>query len=269
LGLLNFVSLVVLVALAIVRLTDIPKAIARTDVTQLLEETKVNETIVEAIGETELSNNLDMEGLREFMQRSNVEGEVSKAAEQYLTAIATGNLDYYMSSEDIVEMVKAVAPDIIEEFAYELTDENYDSLAEYLTTSVELEDFRMEKILDNAGVTIALPQVLLSVYPLLAAVFLFLLLVLAIFLLHRKQVRKAFSTIGIVLASAGFVYLLASLFLGVFSRSFISNEIINSVIAGAGVVGRLLLFGLICFGAGVLAITAAILLKKKQFQVQG
>lgn len=265
LGILLSVFLIVLAALIVARPGNIADIVAGADVTILLEDMGVVDEIIDGF---EISNqyriNVDEDSLRDFLRRDRVKTEVGYVLQGYVTAIADGNLSYGLTSRDVVRVVRNLAPDIRDEFNYRLTDDDYNAITEILETEVNLRDYRVGNLLDDAGIGERFPWLLLSVYPVLFAAILCAIPVFNIFMLRRSYVRSAFFVTGITFAVTGFICAVAGLLFGPLSGIFRNSAgaIYGIVRALAGVSNMVMIYGLIVLLIGALLITAFILIKK-------
>ena len=269
LGVSGFAFIFVFIALTVVRPGNIPNILVGSDITRILEETGLSEEIINGINDSKLSGiNVDIDSLKDFIRRKNVANEVGNVAERYVSAVTDGDFDYYLTSREIVSFLRAIASDIRDEFDYRLTSDDYDYIANSLTTDVNLKDYRVGVLLDDADIDVTIPYLLLSVYPFLIICFICVLLVFNIFLLYRNRVRTAFSIASIPFILSGLLCLITGLLIGPFSGLFSGTELYGLLRAAAGIAGLLIMPGLICLGIGVIFLVAFIFIEKKWKQYQ-
>ena len=265
LAILAFVFTCVLIALLIVRPGNITEIIVNTDVAWIMEETGLDEIILEQVSESVLSDiNIDIYDIEEFIKRETVSAEIGKIAEGYMRAILDGDMGFYMSSRDISNIIRAVAPDIREQFDYRITEEDIDEIVKTLDNQVDLQEFSVGRIMEDANVDLSipgtLPGTLLTIYPLIVISILCALMLLDMFLLHRKKVRNAFLTASIPTMLSGFVYLIPGLLLSSLS-SFFGDSVLSIITRFTGGIARLfLMHGLICFGLGIVFLVVCIVI---------
>lgn len=256
-GMILFGFVCAFVTMMIVRPANLPKVIVNADVTWIMQETGLDEVILFQVNESYVNDlTIDIYDIDEFLKRENVSEQLSKAAEGYIKAISEGNTGYYISSREIAAIMKALAPDIRDQFNYKMTDEDYDFILNSLDEQVDLKEYRVGNILQEANVDIAIPAMALSIYPLLVTGILCALLIFDIFLLHRKKVRTAFLTTGIPIILAGLIIVTAGSLIGPFNRWVYNTEVYKLTRLSSGIARIMLTHGLICFLVGVLSLVA-------------
>ena len=244
-----------LIALVSIRPDNFTRIIEKVDVTQVLEEAGLDDVIVSEINNSShISENISTNDLDDFLKRETVSTEIGMMAAKYAKAIAEGDLSYYIKPQDIKDFLKAVEPDIREQFNYSLTGEDYDEIVGVVEEHIDLQDYQVDKVLEDTEVDTTLPSVVFSAYPLIITGILCILLVFDIFMLHRKKIRTAFITGGIPAILAGLVYIAAGVLFGPY-HGLPGNAVLNSVKRYTGGIADLLLsYGLVCLASGVLAI---------------
>ena len=261
LGIILYALVCAFIALLATRPANIPEVILNTDVVWIMEEIGLDEVILQQVNDTVVNDlNINIYDLEEFLKRSNVADELGKAAEGYIKAITEGNTGYYMSSKEIVGFLKAVAPDIRDQFDYRMTDEDYDFILSSLEDQVDLREFRVERILQEVNVDMAVPGMVLSVYPLIVTAILCALVLFDAFLLHRRKIASAFLTAGIPIVFAGLTYIAAGMLFGFFSNLLGGTALYMITRFTSGIAYMIFTYGLICFAAGVLFVAAYIVI---------
>ncbi|MCL2627104.1 MAG: zinc ribbon domain-containing protein [Oscillospiraceae bacterium] len=261
LALLAFVFVFTFIALLIVRPSNIPQIIATADVLVILEDTGLSDEIISDMNNSNVTGiEIDSYRLRDFLRRGNVSGEVGKIAERYVTAVMDGDYEYYISAREIVSFLRAISSDIRDEFDYRLTNEDYESITNTLNTDVNLKDYRIGKLLDDAGVDYAMPYLLLSAYPIIIIGILSTLLIFNIFMLHKRKVRAAFLIVSIPIALSGLICTVVGLLIGPFSGLFSGSGIYSFIRIASGAASAILILGLIAVMLGGLLLTVFFLI---------
>jgi len=267
LSLFLFAFILAFILLTAARPGSAANAVKKADITWLLEETDIGNVIIDGLNASSLIKiEVDASVINRFLRRENVATEVGRVAEGYARAIAEANYDYYMSSRDITNFLRAVAPDIHDEFGIDLTDADYGVISDSVNNYVDLRDYSIGKLLGNTGMDAATPYMLLSVYPLIIAGLLGILVLFDIFLVHRKRIRTAFLFTGISLALSGVICFLAAMLFGPYSGLFSSSSFYGIVKMIVGVASSLAIPGLICLATGVISIAAFAVINKKRAQ---
>jgi len=255
------------IVLAVVRPASAAVVMANANVTQALEDTSFGKAVIEGLNESELiSVDVDANIVNDFLNRENVSDELGKVAEGYAQAFAGGDYDYYLSTGEIAEVIKAIEPDIVEEFGADFSDVDYDVIAENVNEYVDFSGLSIGKAMDATGLDPVLPYVLFSDYPLMVASLLGALSIFDIFLLHRKRIRTAFPAAGVPVALSGVVCCLAGLLLGPYSSVFGGGAVSYVLSLIAGVVNLLMVYGLICIAAGGVSLIVYAIINRSQSQ---
>jgi hypothetical protein len=260
-GILGFAFICVFIILTVLRPGNFTAIIERMDVTWILEETGLGDEIIRGINESAgFDRTVDIFDIEEFLRRDAVSGEVGRVAERYVRAITEGDLGYHMTARDIASFVRAIAPDIRDQFDHRLTNEDFDMIVNTLEDHVDLREFRVGTLIEAAEIDVSLPFALFSIYPLIIIGILCALIIFDIFLLHRKRIRSAFLAAGIPIALAGLLFIAASLLFGAFPSLLGTGPLSEITRFTGGIAFLLLIRGLICFIAGILFIVVNIII---------
>jgi len=263
LAIIGFAFILALIALIAVRPSNISKIVARADVAWLMEETDLGETIVTGLQGSDLIDaDIDVDALIDFISRENVSEEIGRIAEGYARAIAEGDHDYYLTSRDIVNFIRAISPDINDEFGARLTNDDFSAISESLNEYVDLRDYRVGTVLDQSGVSFTLPSILLSIYPLVIVSILCSLVVFNLFILHRRKAGSSFMFIGVPLILSGLICIAAGSLLGPFSSFIRNNEIVGIIRLASGLSSLFIISGLVCLALGAISIVLFVLAAK-------
>ena len=253
-------------AFTVARPQNFSKAVAKADMSWLLDEFDIDKQIADTLAEPRFENLgispglVDAYSVNSFLRRRGVRDGLGIIIEPYIMAIAEGNLDHQISARDIENFLRAVSDDIYDEFNYRLTSENYALVRETLGRD-ELKEFRAGKILSEAQVDASVPQTFFSVYPLIIFGILCAMCVAFIVTINRRKITSALLYIGIPLCLSGLLYVFAGLMLGSLSGIF-SGGAYKAVRLISGLTGAVLVTGLVVLGVGLLSIGACILIKK-------
>ena len=264
-GLFIFVFILAFIGLLAARPESAVKVFEKADITWLLNDTGVGDAIIDGLNSSGLiSFNVTADTINRLIKRENVSTQVGRVVEEYARAISEGNYDYYLNSEDIENFIRAIAPDIRVVFNVSLTDYDFNAIAYSVNRAVNLEDYSIGKLLGETGMDSTAPYILLSVYPPIVIGFLIVLMIFDVFLLHRCRIRTAFLFSGIPIALSGLTCFIAGLLLGPYSGLFSNSGFYGVLKMIAGVTNLLILPGLICLGVGIIAITAYVIINKKE-----
>jgi uncharacterized membrane protein len=250
-----FIFLFILVVLTIVNPSNIPQITATADITFILDEIGLLDDIVDGINSSRnVDIKVDIYSLKDFLERSNVSDEVGKIAQGYATAITDGDFDYYLSEREIVNFLRTLSADIRDEFDYRLTSSDFDSISETLYAEANLRNYRISNLMDDAGVDLTTPYILLSMYTLIIIGFLNALLIFNIIMLHKSKVRIAFLNIGITISVLGLALVAFGVLIGFFSGLFSKSDIYSIIRLVSGFARIFLIPGLIVLLLGCISI---------------
>ena len=263
LGIFCFAFILIIVALVSVRPGNIPDIVAGADVTWVLEETDIGEVVVEGLNQSDfIEKNIDIDTIKDFINRENVAAEFGLIAEKYAQAIADGEFDYYLNSKEIVDSIKAIAPEIYEEFGASFTDEDFDLIADSIDEFVDLKEFSVAQVMEQSSVDVAVPHAIFSAYPLIIASLLCALVIIDIILLQRKKAGNALLAIGIPVSASGLVFLTFGLFIGPLTGLIAGNPVYGAFRLATGMTAAMLILGFVFLVLGVAAIILFSVAKK-------
>lgn len=261
LGMLLFVCVCVFIVLILLRSVNITDIVQSIDVTTILEETGIYEEIIDEVNEI-LQEKLDIsvQDIEDFVKRDSISGEIEDFIGGYMQAITEGNMGYYVSADDIIDIARRVAPDVSEQFNYELTEQDFEAITKILEEDIELARLSIGSIMDEVNVDVSTVFIVFSIYLPLAVCTLCVILLFNIFMLHRKTIANAFLTASIPIALSGFVFVIAGLLIGQF-LVFLSAALRNIIKFAGGFAQPILISGVVCLAAGILLLAAFIVIK--------
>jgi len=263
LGVLGFALILALVVLIIFRPGNIPEIVAGADVAWVLEETEIGDVVVEGLNQSDyIDIDIDIDDIRAFLERENVASEFGYMAEKYARAIAEGDFEYYLTSKEIIAFIKAISPDIKEEFGATLSSEDYDVIADSINDYVDLKDFRVETVLEQASVDVAVPHAFFSSNLLIIVALLFALSVFNIVLLNRKRIGNTLLITGIPITLSGLVFVTLCALLGPFSGFFSGSDAFGFIGLASGMTVFMLIPGFSLVALGALCITLFFVARK-------
>ena len=263
LSLLLFIFSTLMIALTVISPQNIVSAIPQVNVVQVIEQLDLTEDIEARLQNSKLSH-IGIEDFNDFLALPRVADEVEHIISEYMDAIVSGDLDFHLRTRDIIGTIEAVERDIEREFGYQITQRDYELITETLNDRdiIDLRDFSVAAIVDEAGIDPALPYLLLSSYPLLILIVLCFIVLLNMFLIHRRKLRTFFLNAGITVTVLGLIYIGVGLIFGRFSYLFNDNVMRTVTRAASGLTDTALITGIICFMAGVILITLYFVIKK-------
>ncbi|MDR1061477.1 MAG: hypothetical protein LBL83_09795 [Clostridiales bacterium] len=260
LGFLLFLSVCALLLLSVAHsLTDggIKDAVQRMDLSKVAVNSGIAEIVNDNIGHTTRDLfGIDADGIAELFQRSSFKESIGSALAGYIDALAGGDARHSLSAREVQRILRGNASAIRSQFGYELTDEDYDRVAEYLNEYGMLDDYSVGALMSEYGASMAMLYALLSVYALAAAGALCLTLAFDIFLVNLRRARSALPVCGAAIGAAGALYAALGL-LAPSLGGLIGGRAGRLLIEAANGLGATVLCaGLIALAVGVLAVAA-------------
>jgi hypothetical protein len=258
----GFLLAVAFIAFTAMRPGNIPRVVEAMNVSQIVADAGINDELIEEINASVSGDlEIDRELVEEFLQRENVSAQLDRVAGEFVTAIAEGDFDFFLSSEDIVDILRDIEDDIYEEFDYRLLEEDIDAIVETLNEQGNLEELSVGRILEEAGIdteAVFSPTLLFSAVPLVITGILGGMILLGIFMLNLKRLKAAFLCTGIMFTAAGLICMIAPLLSNLFGGAFGHIDIVTGML-------ELMLFpGAVCLGFGVAVIVVSFILKTQE-----
>jgi len=199
--------------------------------------------------------------ITELLQREDIAAEINRFAGMYIHALTEGNFDFYLTSSDIVDFIESISPELLDEFGIAFTSEDLELVQETIDAHVELSEFRISRVLEEADVDISVPLVFFSSYPLIIFGILTALFIVDSLLLHRKRILPALILIGLPLIFSGLLYAVSGIFFSQYAKALsflteLSDEFALGFVERiiSEVFGLLIIPGLISLALGIILI---------------
>ena len=219
LGVMTFIFMCVFIPLLALRPANVGSMVRNTDVVSVLEETGASNEIVDAINDlTFIETDIDVRDVEEFLQRPAVSNEIGKIVDDYAGAFARGDLDHYLTTDDVVDIVRNLEPEFQDVIDRPMTDADYRELAEALDGMVDFRELRTGRILKEIEVEVPVPVLTISPYLVWGVGILCAATVLLIFIHHRRWIADAFRAAGIPILLSGILFALIGMVLGAYPQ---------------------------------------------------
>ncbi|MCL2628243.1 MAG: hypothetical protein FWD44_06075 [Oscillospiraceae bacterium] len=256
----GFVAFIVLAALSRINPENISTIIKSANTSKMMSIVDINDEVIDEINSSLIIDiEITANHIESLLNCENVIYYLGSEIEKFAVAISNGDGDFYLSTTDITGFLRSIRSDIHQEFEYWLTDEDFESIASALNEQVNLQDYSIGAILQQADISMIMAFMLFSVHPLIIAGILSVFFLLNIFLLQRKRIRTAFLSIAISLLLAGLAYIIASLFVGPFSGIF--GDAARYIRIFPGLTIQLLIPGLILVTVGMIPLAAFFIIR--------
>lgn len=264
LAIILFVLSVTTVASAFLRPEAITDTVVQMDVGFFGDDEFLAESIRETLPLTEIDGaQIDSDSINELMQRDSVREAVNNVLQTYTDALIEGNLDYYLTADDLAGILGSIETDIQSTFNITIVDEDYEIISALPEENLKL--LRIGSLSEQTGVDLATPYVLLSAQVPIILIALCILAAFDILVLNRRKITGGLLFAGIPLAISG------ALFTGIGIILKLRPDIgsLSDVISlASGISDRALQNGIICLLIGIAMVAIAVIvktiLKKKQ-----
>jgi hypothetical protein len=154
----------------------------------------------------------DADDLSMLLKKKSVKAELGKVVELYVDALKNQKWRYYITAKECVSILKAIAPDVREEFDYKIKSSDYKALTEYFDNFWNMKEARLDKLLEALpGNAKGYAYALATPLPMLFFSLLIALLVFNIVMLHIKNKSRLLMNAGAPVAASGFIFLVAGL----------------------------------------------------------
>ena len=248
------------ICLMVLRTAGISNVIQNTDFIHYLEEITVDEHeyyIVDKFNNMPFNNNeLTLEDIEDFLKRDSVSAGINSVVEGYAQAFAMGNLQYHVTIEEVIQIAKELDENISEFFNHDMTDDDFEYLAERLDDLLDFDTMTIDGLMEDFDMDMSVPLLIISPAMRWAAGILSVIMLIVIFAVRGKYPPEASFAVGVPIALAGLISFVAGIFLNtathaadsIFSR--FERFLVEPVT-------RLMLYGFIFAGAGVLIMIVA------------
>jgi len=259
-GILLFLFSFLLCVILTLRPSGLPTAVVDADLSSVLEDSGYADVIAYNINNSKiLPEEIDADDLVEFLENDKVKAAAEPVLKSYIDAMQSGNLDYHITADEIIELIKTVEPTFRKEFDTEkLTKDDYAEI-EAVISDARLEEFTVAGLMYESGVSPVLPYAFFSLFPLLIIGILVLMMLFDLLIIRRRYLRTNFMAAGIPLAVSGLIFTFAML-LYKQAAGLLNIDMLEYILQHFK--SRSVLIGLIVFAVGAVLIALGIVLQK-------
>jgi len=260
---LAVVLLCVLLVLLLLRAVNIPAVIRNTDITAVLEETGLSYEIMDYIDDLvyiESQPGQYTEHIEKFLTSAAVSREVGGIVDDYAKEFARGNLDYHMTSADIMGAARNLEPELDDLIGHRLTEAEYAHIEKTLNDNIEFRNMSVGVLLDEMDIEPVIPFIHFSAYLVWVALFLCAFLLITIYVHHRQNASAALRAVSVPIIISGAVFLLAGALFSIYPELY-GYAVYNMSIYLGGVAHVVRLYGFAFIAVGVIFILIAAAVK--------
>jgi len=220
---------------------------------------------------------VSMSAVEDFLKTRAVSREISGVIIRYTGALIKGDIDYYLTTDEIFDITKRIEPELNALLNHRMTDDDHIRLAGILDDIVGFRGLTVGDITYDAGPGIQKAIPYLKIYPYLTVVAgLFCVITLCLIVLyHSKKISGAFLYAGAAFMLSGLVFLTVRTIIGNSPSSFSNTIETHIVFAGdyawvlawvltEGFESLIMRYGIVLTLAGALSIAAYFVLKGRK-----
>jgi len=221
LSVLAFVFLCIFIFLLILRAGNIPFIIRNTEISEVLEEIEESYYFINQINGLPFHNvQVDFSDIDNFLRSDAVASGIGGVVSGYTSAIVSGNLDYYLTTDEVVGIARNLEPEFHDLFDHRMTEDNYEYLARTLDDIIDFRSWSVETLLTIADMDLTIPRLLFSPFLLWGVGLFCAFLLLVIFLRRKGSIADALLAVGGPILTAGIVCFAAGLLIAAFPEIF-------------------------------------------------
>ena len=264
LSVLMFILTCIFTILLVLRIGNVANVIRNTEISEILFETELSYYILYQINSLPFNDVwLELSDVEDFIRSDAVSDEIGNVAGAYVDAIVKGDLDYYLTVDDIIIIVQNLEPELNHLFDHQMTQADYEHLAVILDDIVDFEGNSVGYIVKDVGVDMKLLRLAVSPFLLWGAGILCAITVLFTFLLHWGRIPDAFLFTGVPIMLSGLVYFAAGMIF-VFYPHLLGDTLSRLLRYAVGLALLIVWHGVAFSVAGILTVVAGrVLLRVK------
>jgi len=157
---------------------------------------------------------LTLEDIEEFIKHDAVSNEIGGVIDDYAKAFVRGDLDYYITIDEIVDIARNIEPELQELFDHRLTEEELEHLAEALDDVIDFEGFKVGYILEDFELDMTIPNLFLGSTLRWFVGIITLALLVVIFILRRGNIADALMGVGLPVIVSGLLSFACGILMG-------------------------------------------------------
>jgi len=196
-----------------------------------------------------------------FVKNETVSEEIGLVLDGYFRALAAGNLDHHITTDDVIGIAKNIRPELNEFFDHQMTDEDIERLAITMDDILDFNAMSIGGLLEDFDIELPVPRFLISTGLVFVVAVICLILLAIIVLLRRYNLPDGFTAAGIPVVLSGLIMFVSGLWLDAFSGS-LSRSVHPLAVHLGDPAGYMMQYGFVFAGSGVLIIVISIMIGK-------
>jgi len=206
LSVLMFILTCVFIILLVLRVGNLAHVIRNMEITEILDDTEISYYILSQINSLPFNDAwLELPEVEEFIRSDAVSNEIGNIAGAYADAIIKGDLDYHLTSGDVVLIMQNLEPELSHLLNHQMTQADNEHLAVVLDDIIDFEGLSVGDIVEDVGIDLKLLRLAVSPVLLWGAGILCVITLLFTFLLHWGRIPDALLFTGVPIMLSGLV----------------------------------------------------------------
>jgi len=194
--------------LLVLRPGNIAAIVRNTDVYMVLYQTEFEYYMVNQLnGIYFREQEVDLFNIHMFIVSDAVSEEIGNVMNRYIQAMVKGDLDYYLTTDDIFEITKNFEPELYNLFNHHMTEAEQEHFARTVDDIMDFRALTVEGIIKDTGIDNAIMYIRIYTSLVWIAGFICAVILFFIFYLHRKKITGAFLLAGVPIVLTGLVYI--------------------------------------------------------------
>jgi len=251
-----FIFSFVFITALILRVENTAIIIRNIDITGVLFDTEIAYYMESQLNGLPFNNSyITLNEIENFIKSDAVSNEIGKVAGKYTSALSAGDFDYHITTGEVFELSKNLAPELYELFDHRMTEEDYGHFVRTLDDILDFRGLSINGLLEDFGINAAIPYLLLSPFLVWGTGIICILCLLLICLHHKSNIKSALIFAGIPVALSGLVYIAAGVITG-FYPGLLSDSINRLLMLAGGFIILAVRYGIIFTTTGLLSVAA-------------
>jgi len=249
-----------------IRTGNVARVVRDTNIANIIEDTEISYYMLYQLNGLPFNDSeLDLHDVEVFLRSDAVSNEIGNVAGGYARALTRGDLNYYLTTEEIVEIVQNLEPEVNDLFDHQMTEADNVRFARIIDDIMGFNGLTVEAILDDVGIGNAIPFLVISPYLLLLTGLLCFAIMFAFYCLNKKRIANVYLLSGIPIILTGLIYLTAGLVLRYFPE-MLPDSLYRFTRFTGGVVSLVITYGIVVSVVGLLFIMIFAILKQNNIK---
>jgi len=195
--------------------------------------------------------------VEKFLTSAAVAREVGGIVDDYAREFTQGNLDYHMTSKDIMSAVRNLEPELDDLIGRSLTEAEYAYIENTLNDNVNFRNMSVGVLLNEMDIEPVIPFIHFSAYLIWIALFLCVFLLIIIYVHHRQSAPAALRAVSVPIIISGTIFLVAGVLFSIYPELY-GYAVYDMAIYLGGVAHVVRLYGFAFIAVGAIFILFSI-----------